>query len=122
MIISGSDELTRDVIRGNVGLFSILTGSASIKFSEDIPKMAYTGINRYDAVHVIAKIDTEAERQRFNKEIQRYKGLIKGVEAKLSNDKFLSNAPKQVIANEREKLKSLHEKLAEAEEKIEMLR
>ncbi|NQU05515.1 MAG: class I tRNA ligase family protein, partial [Calditrichaeota bacterium] len=121
VIISGSDELTRDVINRNEELFSVLTGSSSIIFSEDIPKMAYTGINRFCAVHVIAKIDTEAERKRFNKEIQHYKGLIKGVEAKLSNEKFLSKAPEQVIANEKVKLKSLHDKLTEAEEKIEML-
>ncbi|MCF7809786.1 valine--tRNA ligase [bacterium] len=121
VIISGDDELTRDVINRNEELFSALTCSSSIIFSEDIPKMAYTCINRFCAVHVIAKIDTEAESQHFTKEIEHYKGLIKGVEAKLANEKFLAKAPEQVVANERQKLQSLRDKLTEAEEKLGLL-
>jgi valyl-tRNA synthetase len=42
------------------------------------------------------------------------KGFLASVEKKLANEKFVANAPEQVIANERKKV-------ADAKEKIELL-
>lgn len=48
-------------------------------------------------------IDLEKERERLQKEIQRTEGFLKSITAKLSNEKFVSNAPEAVVAKERAK-------------------
>jgi len=49
-------------------------------------------------------IDLDAERDRVTKEIGKLSGLLTGVEKKLSNERFVANAPDDVVANERAKL------------------
>ena len=58
--------------------------------------------------------DPEAERKKLNEELKYMKGFLASVEKKLANEKFVANAPEQVIANERKKV-------ADAKEKIELL-
>jgi len=48
-------------------------------------------------------IDFEKERERIEKEIGRLEGFLSGVEKKLANEKFVENAPAQVVENERKK-------------------
>ena len=48
-------------------------------------------------------IDVEAERARLSKEIAKLEGALKSVTSKLSNAKFVDNAPDAVVAKEREK-------------------
>ncbi len=48
-------------------------------------------------------IDIDLERKRLQKEIARITGLVNGIDSKLGNAKFLSNAPEDVIARERDK-------------------
>ena len=59
-------------------------------------------------------IDVAAEVARIEAEIQRYEGFLRGVNAKLSNEKFVANAPAKVVETERKKL-------ADATTKIENL-
>jgi valyl-tRNA synthetase len=49
-------------------------------------------------------IDTEAEKARLDKEGDKVRGEIRGIEAKLANEGFLAKAPAEVIAKEEEKL------------------
>ena len=42
-------------------------------------------------------IDAEAEIQRLEKELQAKKGFLESVMRKLSNERFVQNAPKQVV-------------------------
>ena len=60
-------------------------------------------------------IDVEAEREKIMAEIARYEGFLKGVNAKLGNERFVANAPAAVVENERKKL-------ADATLKLENLR
>ena len=69
-------------------------------------------------------IDKEAELARLQKEIDRLNGEIKRVEGKLSNQKFVANAPEEVVAKERAKIseaQAAHTKLAEQYAKIQAL-
>lgn len=56
-------------------------------------------------------IDFEAEKARVSKEIARLEGLLAGVEKKLNNDKFVNNAPEDVVTREREKQDEMKVKL-----------
>jgi len=53
-------------------------------------------------------IDTAAEKKRLVGEIAKVQGFLKGIDAKLSNDGFVSKAPAQVIEQQRAK-KAEHE-------------
>ena len=59
------------------------------------------------------KLDIGAERERIEKEIDYLNGFLKSVNAKLSNDKFVSFAKAEVVENERKKLAD-----AEAKKKV----
>jgi len=65
-------------------------------------------------IPTLAPEDTEAEKDKLNSELKYTKGFLASVEKKLANERFVSNAPEQVIAIERKKA-------ADAEEKIKML-
>ncbi len=51
----------------------------------------------------LESIDVEAERMKLEKELEYNKGFLASVQKKLSNERFVSNAPEQVIENERKK-------------------
>ncbi len=60
-------------------------------------------------------IDVEAEKLKIQEELKYTEGFLKSVQKKLSNERFVSNAPDAVVAVEKAKQ-------ADAEAKIEMLR
>jgi valyl-tRNA synthetase len=71
------------------------------------------------AVDLGGNIDPEEELKKLQEELNYAQGFLKGVEKKLSNERFVSGAPEQVVANERKKrddalakIKSLEERLA----------
>ena len=49
-------------------------------------------------------IDVEAEKAKLTKDIEYYEGFRKSVEKKLSNERFVNNAPAAVVETERKKL------------------
>jgi valyl-tRNA synthetase len=59
-------------------------------------------------------IDVAAEIEKLQKELDYTKGFLKSVEGKLGNDRFVNNAPKQVVINEKNKM-------TDAKAKIEIL-
>jgi len=48
-------------------------------------------------------IDLDIERRRIEKEINRLEGSLKGIEKKLSNEKFVKNAPAEIVEKENTK-------------------
>lgn len=71
--------------------------------------------NEYFVPIAAENIDAEAEKIKLNEELQRAEGFLKSVQQKLSNERFVSNAPQQVLALERKKE-------ADALAKIEMIK
>ncbi|MCM1451748.1 MAG: valine--tRNA ligase [Clostridium sp.] len=61
------------------------------------------------------QIDVEAELEKLNKDLDYLEGFKKSVEKKLSNERFVNNAPAAVVDNERNKL-------ADATQKIEAIK
>ena len=51
-----------------------------------------------------ALIDLDAEAARLEKEIKKTAGEFDRLQAKLSNERFVANAPEEIVAAEREKL------------------
>jgi len=66
-------------------------------------------------------IDAEAEREKAETEIKRLQGFMSGIEKKLSNERFVQNAPAQVVELERKKLADAKSKIAALEATIKAL-
>lgn len=54
-------------------------------------------------IPISGAIDVEEEIKKINDELNYTKGFLKSVQSKLSNERFVNNAPAQVIENERNK-------------------
>ena len=65
-------------------------------------------------IPTLAPEDPEAEKEKLQAELKYTQGFLASVEKKLANERFVANAPEQVIAIERKKA-------SDAEEKITML-
>lgn len=63
-------------------------------------------------------IDVDAEIAKAEAELKHLKGFIIGVQKKLSNERFVANAPEAVVALERKKEKDSLEKIAALEQTI----
>ena len=66
-------------------------------------------------------IDAEAERERLTKELDYARGFLASVLKKLSNERFVQNAPEQVVANERAKQADAQAKIKALEEQLAAL-
>lgn len=78
------------------------------------------GTDEY-AVPLGSLIDTEAEREKAEAEIKRLQGFMAGIEKKLQNERFVQNAPAQVVELERKKLADAQSKIAALEATIKSL-
>ncbi len=66
-------------------------------------------------------IDTEAEKKKLADDLVYYEGFLKSVMAKLSNERFVQNAPEKVVANERAKQADAEAKIAAIKEQLAAL-
>ena len=74
------------------------------------------------AVPVGDMIDVEAEIQKMEAQLQHLEGFLAGVKKKLSNERFVANAPEAVVALERKKQSDSEEKIAALKQSIAALK
>jgi valyl-tRNA synthetase len=67
-------------------------------------------------------IDVEAEIQKMEAQLQHLEGFLASIKKKLSNERFVQNAPEAVVAMERKKQSDSEEKIASLKESIAALR
>ncbi|TWR27800.1 valine--tRNA ligase [Mucilaginibacter achroorhodeus] len=67
------------------------------------------------------EIDVEAEKERLEKEREYLTGFLRSVDAKLANERFVSNAKPEVVENERKKKADAEAKLKIVEENLKGL-
>ena len=63
-------------------------------------------------------VDFEKEKERLSKEKKRLEGELKRVNGMLSNEKFMSKAPEEKVAQERAKLEKYTAMMAKVEEEL----
>ena len=68
------------------------------------------------------KIDTEAEIEKLNQELDYARGFLKSVMIKLSNERFVANAKPEVVEVERRKMADAELKIKTIEEQISLLK
>jgi len=82
-----------------------LTNTSAIHYvSEKVEGASFrVKSNEYFVPISAANIDVEAEIKKLNSELKRAEGFLFGIQKKLSNERFVSNAPEKVITLERKK-------------------
>jgi len=87
------------------------------------PKASASAVVKSSEIYIPLEgvIDLDVERQRLQKEITRLEGSLAGIEKKLSNEKFVSGAPADVVEKERTKQRDWQEKLRKLKEILDSL-
>ena len=82
-----------------------LTNAAVINYVSDKVEGASFRVksNEYFIPIAVENIDVAAETKKLEVELKRAEGFLFGIQKKLSNERFVSNAPEQVIVVERKK-------------------
>ena len=96
---------------------------ASIEVTENEPDSTVafvTGAEKF-FIKIEKEIDVEAERERLTAELERAKKFLIGVTKKLSNERFVNNAPDAVVAKEKQKLADGEARVKSLEESLEKL-
>jgi valyl-tRNA synthetase len=97
-------------------LIKKLANVSNIQFNIDAPNFVSIPVAIDQLfVKLNIEIDTEAEREKINKEIEYLTGFMASVDVKLSNEKFVANAKPELVEKERQKK-------ADALAKIEILK
>jgi valyl-tRNA synthetase len=119
-----SPQETADILNQNAGLVRQLAGVKEFQAGTDTlkPPNAAVAIADVTEVYVHEAIDPQAERQRFEKQKQQIEEARKAVEAKLSNENFLTKAKPQVVAQAKQKLSQLTEQLETVEKHLSELK
>lgn len=63
-------------------------------------------------------VDLEKEKEEIEKELAYTKGFLQSIEKKLSNERFVNNAPEQVVAMEKKKMEDAQAKIKVLEESL----
>jgi valyl-tRNA synthetase len=100
-------------LRALIEKMAVLSGLA-ITPEEPANTVAFLVGNDTFYLELTQEIDVDAERERITKELDYFRGFKESVLKKLSNERFVSSAPVQVVDAERKKL-------ADAEAKIKNL-
>jgi valyl-tRNA synthetase len=97
---------------------------ADISFADRAPEGAVQLLVRGETVALPLKgvIDLSAEKTRLDKEIAKADADIKRVDAKLGNEKFVANAPEEIVEEEKEKRDAAVARKAKILEALERLK
>jgi valyl-tRNA synthetase len=111
VILNDTAELLRRMAR----IDTLLMDLDAIK-----PPLSKTEVVRGNEIHVHLEgvIDVAKEREKTEKEMARLVGQIRATESKLLNEKFVANAPTDVVDTERTKLKSFQETFEKLQETL----
>ena len=91
----------------------------------NLPQPVGSGSVSVDGVAVYVPlnglIDLAGERKRLQKEVSKFQGLVRGMEAKLGNRGFLENAPPEVVDKEHKRRDEYEANLAKLEASLDLL-
>ena len=124
--ISPREVLALTVVGKNeVSAYDALVGKmaslSEIKVSEEVSGAGYStflvGTTQY-ALYLGDVVDLEAEKEAAKAELEHLCKFLKSIQGKLSNERFVNNAPEAVVALERKKEADTLTKIAALEAKL----
>jgi valyl-tRNA synthetase len=127
--IAQKEQLELQIINNNdfEDFYDVIIKMANLSFInlvvEKDPTASAFMVGTYEfAVPIGNMIDVEAEIQKMEAQLQHLEGFLAGVKKKLSNERFVANAPEAVVALERKKQSDSEEKIAALKESIAALK
>lgn len=117
-------KATADMLKANAELICNLAGLDTfvVETEAEKPQNAATALVDETEVYVHDVIDTEAERKRLEKQKQQLENALGTVQAKLSNENFVTRAKPEVVTQAREKLEELTEQVETIEKYLSELK
>ncbi len=106
--VKGARNVTLDPIVMKMGNIS---GIIDVTEKDPTASAFMVGATEY-SIPLEGKVNVEEEIAKLNKDLEYYTKFLAGVEKKLSNERFVANAPEAVVALERKKKADAEEKLA----------
>ncbi|WP_218312650.1 valine--tRNA ligase [Alteromonas antoniana] len=120
--VSDEDARRLDAAKAFLDKLSKLETVTILKDGETAPPSATALVGDMEILIPMAGlIDKEAELARLNKAIDKVQKDVSRTEGKLSNEKFVSNAPEAVIAKERAKLEDGQKQLEKLHAQVETI-
>ncbi|MGX4686958.1 valine--tRNA ligase [Vagococcus sp. JNUCC 83] len=126
LLIKTSKDSVKDFFEANTNYIERFCHPEVLEIKEefDVPDLAMsaviTGAEIYLPLEDLINIDEEIAR--LEKELDKWTSEVALVEKKLSNERFVSNAPEAVVAAERDKQKDYLEKQASVKERLASLK
>lgn len=120
---SADDQARLEAYRPYLQKLAKLESIDWLEADQDAPASA-TGLHAglEILVPLAGLIDVTAERTRLDKEISKLQGVLKQVEGKLGNNRFVENAPADVVQKERDKQQEMTASIAALKDKLEQLK
>lgn len=126
LLIKTSDLKVEEFLIENTSYIERFCNPEELVIASDIiaPDLAMSAVLTGAEIYLplAGLINIEEEIKRLEKELAKWSGEVKRVQGKLANERFVANAPENVVAEERAKEKDYLEKQAAVQERIESLR
>ncbi|HEY6520203.1 MAG TPA: valine--tRNA ligase, partial [Roseiarcus sp.] len=124
LVLAGASAETRQRAQRWSEVVKRMARLADIAFADAAPQGAVQLLVRGEVAALPLKgvIDLSAEKARLDKEMAKADADIKRVDAKLSNEKFVANAPEEIVEEEKEKREATLARKAKILEALERLR
>lgn len=126
IVVKPKDENTLEMLSANESYIRRLAKVESFSIGSDLhkPEPSKSAVVRGTEIFISMEglVNVDAERERLQKEIERVKGVVAGIESKLSNEQFIKRAPAQVIQKEKIKIESMKVNLAKLQENFESIK
>lgn len=124
LLLKDIDAAGWDAVQRHQALIERMARLESIAQADAAPKGSIQSVAAGATLFlpVADVMDLEAEQARLGKEIEKIQGLIKRIDGKLGNEKFIANAPDHVVAGERDKKVELEENMAKLNDALARLK
>ena len=124
LVLVGANDVSQERAKRYENTLKQMARLDSIAFAHDVPSGSVQVVvgEAVACLQLSGVIDVTQETQRLNKELSKVAGEIKKLSGKLSNEKFLSNAPEEVVAEQKRRLTEEEERAAQLNAALERLK
>ncbi len=124
LVLAGASAETKERAQRWNDVVKRMARLADISFVDSAPEGAVQLLVRGEVAALPLKgvIDLSAEKARLDKELAKAEADIKRVDAKLANEKFVANAPEDIVEEEKEKREAAVMRKAKILEALERLK
>ncbi len=123
VLLRGADEKEESYTRANLELIKTLANLDEIvKAGPEIPPCASKLVRRAEVLIAMKDlVDKDSELKRLHEQEQKLEGIIRGINAKLGSEAFISKAPQNIIEGARAQLELNQSRLQKIKEQIASL-